>query len=93
LAKENSLINIVSRKIWWLLRPTRGAELAKSHNVKTSPHRQVKAQVFRILLRSILLFLSFLLQNVNAAEEPVLSEAKRSRMDADSFLLTGTSIP
>ena len=38
-------------------------------NVKTSPHRQVKAHAFHILLRSSLLFLSFLLQNVNAAED------------------------
>jgi uncharacterized membrane protein len=67
--------------------------LAKSHNVKTSPKRQVKAQISHNMLRSILLFLSFLIRTVNAAEEPVLSEAKRSRMDADSFLLTGTSIP
>jgi len=38
-------------------------------NVKTSPHRQVKAHAFHILLRSSLLFLSFLLQSVNAAED------------------------
>jgi hypothetical protein len=38
-------------------------------NVKTSPHRQVKAHAFHILLRSSLLFLSFLLQDVNAAED------------------------
>jgi hypothetical protein len=38
-------------------------------NVKTSPHRQVKAHAFHILLRSSLLCLSFLLQNVNAAED------------------------
>jgi hypothetical protein len=43
--------------------------LAKTDNVKTSPYRQVKAQTFHILLRSSLLFLSFLLQNVNAAED------------------------
>jgi hypothetical protein len=55
--------------------------------------RQVKAQISHNMLRSILLFLSFLIRTVNAVEEPVLSEAKRSRMDADSFLLTGTSIP
>jgi len=41
-------------------------------NVKTSPYRQVKAQAFHILLRSSLLFLSFLLQNVNAAEDVIL---------------------
>jgi hypothetical protein len=38
-------------------------------NVKTSPNRQVKAHAFHILLRSSLLFVSFLLQNVNAAED------------------------
>ena len=43
--------------------------MAKTDNVKTSPYRQVKAQAFHILLRSSLLFLSFLLQNVNAAED------------------------
>ncbi len=37
-------------------------------NVKTSPKRQVKAQISHSMLRSILLFLSFLLQTVNAAE-------------------------
>jgi hypothetical protein len=89
LAKENSLINIVSRKIWRLLRPTKGAELAKSHNVKTSPKRQVKAQISHNMLRSILLFISFLLRTVNAAEEPVLSEAKRSRMDVDLIFANG----
>ena len=41
-------------------------------NVKTSPHRQVKAHAFHILLRSSLLFLSFLLQNVNGAEDVIL---------------------
>src|SRR5438046_9511758 len=43
--------------------------IGKTDNVKTSPDRQVKAQAFHILLRSSLLFLSFLLQNVNAAED------------------------
>jgi hypothetical protein len=38
-------------------------------NVKTSPHRQVKAHAFHILLRNSFLFLSFLLQDVNAAED------------------------
>ena len=37
-------------------------------NVKTSLKRQVKAQISHSMLRSILLFLSFLLQTVNAAE-------------------------
>ena len=32
----------------------------------------MKAQAFHILLRSSLLFLSFLLQNVNAAEDVIL---------------------
>ena len=41
-------------------------------NVKTSPYRQVKAEAFHILLRSSLLFLSFLLQNVNGAEDVIL---------------------
>ena len=38
------------------------------HHVKTSPTRQVKAQISHGMLRSILLFLSFSLQAVNAAE-------------------------
>ena len=38
-------------------------------NVKTWPYRQVKAEAFHILLRSSLLFVSFLLQNMNAAED------------------------
>ena len=41
-------------------------------NVKTWPYRQVKAEAFHILLRSSLLFLSFLFQNVNAAEDVIL---------------------
>jgi hypothetical protein len=48
---------------------TKKRTIGKTDNVKTSPHRQVKAQAFHILLRSSLLFLSFLLQNVNAAAE------------------------
>jgi hypothetical protein len=36
---------------------------------ETSPHRQVKAHAFHILLRSSLLFLSFLVQSENAAED------------------------
>jgi predicted amidohydrolase YtcJ len=49
----------------------------------------VKAQPFRIFFRSILPFLLFFLRNVNAAEEPVLSEAERSRMDVDLILING----
>jgi predicted amidohydrolase YtcJ len=49
----------------------------------------VKAQPFLIFFRSILPFLLFFLRNVNAAEEPVLSEAKRSRMDVDLILVNG----
>jgi hypothetical protein len=38
-------------------------------NVKTSPKRQVKAQISHDTLRRILFFLSFLLRTVNAADE------------------------
>jgi len=43
--------------------------ITRTDNVKTSPHRQVKAHAFHILLRSSLLFLSFLVQSGNAAED------------------------
>jgi len=49
----------------------------------------VKAQPFLIFVRSVLPFLLFFLRNVNAAEEPVLKEAKRSRMDVDLILVNG----
>jgi predicted amidohydrolase YtcJ len=61
----------------------------KTDNVKTSPMRQVKAQISRIFLRSILPFLLLFLRNVNAAEEPVLSEAQRSRTDVDLIFVNG----
>ena len=48
---------------------TKRPRIGKTDNVKTSPYRQVKAQPFHILLRSSLLFVSFLLQNMNAAED------------------------
>ena len=63
--------------------------IGKTDNVKTSSKRQVKAQISHSMLRSILLFLSLLLQTVNAAEQPVLSEAKRSRMDVDFIFVNG----
>ena len=40
----------------------------KPDNLKTSPKRQVKAQISHSTFRSTLLFLSLLLQTVNAAE-------------------------
>ena len=49
----------------------------------------MKAQPFLIFVRSVLPFLLFFLRNVNAAEEPVLKEAKRSRMDVDLILVSG----
>ncbi|PYJ68449.1 MAG: hypothetical protein DME75_13035, partial [Verrucomicrobia bacterium] len=49
----------------------------------------MKAQPFLIFVRSVLPFLLFFLRNVNAAEEPVLKEAKRSRMDVDLILVNG----
>jgi len=67
LAKENPWIDIVSKKFDASPPDTERRRITGTDNVKTSPHRQVKAQAFHILLRSSLLFLSFLLQNVNAA--------------------------
>jgi len=69
LAKENPWIDIVSKKFAASPPDTERRRITGTDNVKTSPHRQVKAQAFHILLRSSLLFLSFLLQNVNAAAE------------------------
>ena len=63
--------------------------IGKIDNVKTSPNRQVKAHPFRIYFRSILPFLLFFLRNVNAAQEPVPSEANQSRMDVDLILVNG----
>ena len=63
--------------------------IGKSNNVKTSQNRQVKAQFSRILFCSVLPSLLFFLQNVNADEEPVLSEAERSRMDVDLIFANG----
>ena len=63
--------------------------IGKSNNVKTSQNRQVKAQFSRILFCSVLPSLLFFLQNVNANEEPVLSEAERSRMDVDLIFANG----
>jgi hypothetical protein len=40
----------------------------------------VKAQTFRTFFQSSLLFRVFALRHVNAAEEPVLSEVKLSRV-------------
>ena len=48
------------------------ARITGTDNVKTWPYRQVKAEAFHTLLRSCLLFLSFLFQNVNAAEDVIL---------------------
>src|SRR5213592_3938610 len=69
LAKENSWIDIISRKLWRLLPIMERLRITGTDNVKTSRHRQVKAHAFHILLRSSLPFLSFLLQSVNAAED------------------------
>src|SRR5207249_7213234 len=63
--------------------------IGKIDNVKTSPNRQVKAQPLRIFFRSILPFLLFFLRNVNAAEEPSLSEANQRRMDDDLIVVNG----
>jgi len=63
--------------------------IGKIDNVKTSANRQVKAQPFLIFFRSILPFLLFFLRNVNAAEEPVRKEAKRSRINVDVILVNG----
>ena len=69
MAKGNPWIDIVSKKFAASPPDTERRRITETDNVKTSPHRQVKAQAFHILLRSSLLFLSFLLQNVNAAAE------------------------
>jgi predicted amidohydrolase YtcJ len=68
---------------------TKKRTIAKIDNVKTSPNRQVKAQTSCILFRSSLLFLLFFIRNVNAAKEPVPSQAERSRMDVDLVLTSG----
>jgi predicted amidohydrolase YtcJ len=49
----------------------------------------VKAQSSGTFFRSALLFLLVFLGNMNAAEEPVLSEAERSRTDADLIFVNG----
>src|SRR6266853_731843 len=71
------------------LSDTEKRTIGKTDNVKTSPNRQVKAQPSRIFFRSILPFLLFFLRNVNAAGEPVLSEANQSRMDVDLIFVNG----
>ena len=69
MAKENSWIDIISTKFWRLPPIMERLGITGTDNVKTSPHRQVKAHAFHILLRSSLLFLSFLVQSENAAED------------------------
>ena len=43
--------------------------IAKTHNVKTSPERQVKAHVFLSSFSSILFFLLLFLRGMNAAKD------------------------
>jgi len=69
IGKENSSIDIWLMIIW--AAPFRYGKPQNygPDNVKTSPKRQVKAQISYGTLRRILLFFSFLLQTVNAADE------------------------
>ncbi len=71
------------------LSDTEKRSIRKTDNVKTSANRQVKAQPCRIFFRSSLPFLLFFLQNVNYAEEPILSEAERNRADANLIFVNG----
>src|SRR5260370_42393881 len=69
IGKENSSIDIWLMIIW--AAPFRYGKPQNygPDNVKTSPKRQVKAQISHGTLRRILLFLSFLLQTADAADE------------------------